>query len=241
MKKTDIFQKSLEELNITLTNKQIDQFYQYYEILIEWNKVMNLTGITEYEQVVIKHFIDSLALVKAVDLESNLKIIDLGTGAGFPGIPLKIAFPQLNILLLDSLNKRIKFLDEVINRLGLNYIYAIHGRAEELIKKEGYRGGFDLCVSRAVANLSTLSEYCIPYVKLNGMFIPYKSGNIKEELEEAKGAVHILGGKILGVEEFSLPNTDIDRSFVLIKKVKDTPKKYPRNGGKPLKEPLSKK
>lgn len=238
MKKTDIFQKSLEELNITLTNKQMEQFHQYYEILIEWNKVMNLTGITEYDQVVIKHFIDSLALVKAVHLETNLKILDMGTGAGFPGIPLKIAFPQLNILLLDSLNKRIKFLDEVINRLGLNYITAIHGRAEELIKKEGYRGGFDLCVSRAVANLSTLSEYCIPYVKLNGMFIPYKSGNIKEELEGAKEAVQILGGNILGVEEFSLPNTDIDRSFVLIKKIKDTPKKYPRNGGKPLKEPL---
>lgn len=238
MSRVDFFHKSLEKLNIQLTDLQVEQFEKYYEILVEWNKVMNLTGITEYEDVITKHFIDSLAIVKTYEFNKGLKVIDLGTGAGFPGIPLKIVFPEMEVLLLDSLNKRIKFLNEVITQLGLSNIIAIHGRAEELIKREGYRESFDLCVSRAVANLSTLSEYCIPYVKVNGMFIPYKSGNIKEELEQAKNAIYLLGGKLERVEEFSLPNSDINRSFVLIQKVKSTAKKYPRNAGKPLKEPL---
>ena len=166
MYQLDSFKQALEELEIQLSEKQINQFIQYYELLVEWNKVMNLTGITEWEEVVQKHFVDSLTLIHAVDLTESYKVLDLGTGAGFPGIPLKIAFPHLEIVLLDSLNKRIKFLNEVIAQLGLTGITAYHGRAEEFAKKAEYREQFDLVVSRAVANLSTLSEYCIPYVKI---------------------------------------------------------------------------
>lgn len=238
MEKKDILVKALDSLNLVLEESQLDQLVQYYELLIEWNKVMNLTGITEYEEVVKKHFIDSLALIRVVDLSKELYVLDMGTGAGFPGIPLKIAFPNLNMVLLDSLNKRIKFLSEVILQLGLTKIEAIHGRAEEYAKKAEYRENFDVCVSRAVANLATLSEYCIPYVKIGGMFVPYKSGNIKEELMQSKGAIGILGGKVKKVEEFMLPDSDISRSFILIKKEKSTQKKFPRGGGKPSKEPL---
>lgn len=225
-------------LNITLTDRQYEQFLEYYELLIEWNKVMNLTGITDFEEVVMKHFVDSLALVYAVDVDKSYKVLDLGTGAGFPGIPLKIAFPHMDIVLLDSLNKRIKFLDEVITKLDLKNIVAIHGRAEEFAKKEDYREQFDLCVSRAVANLATLSEYCIPYVKKQGYFIPYKSCAIEEELETSKKAIGVLGGKVKEVKTFLLPQSDISRSLVIIKKEKETQKKYPRSGGKPIKEPI---
>lgn len=240
MYQRDKFFSYLKEWNIELSDTQVQQFIQYYKILIEKNKVMNLTGITEWEEVVQKHFIDSLALVKAVDLSKELKILDMGTGAGFPGIPLKIAFPNLEIVLLDSLNKRIKFLQEVIDNLGLKKIEAYHGRAEEFAKKEKFREQFDYVVSRAVANLATLSEYCIPYVKMNGKFIPYKSGEITEELEQSKKAIQILGGKLLEVKEFLLPDSDIGRSLVIIEKVQSTKKKYPRMGGKPSKEPLGK-
>lgn len=238
MYQTDNFLKYLKEWKIELSDVQIQQFIQYYELLVEKNKVMNLTGITEWEEVVQKHFVDSLALVKAVDLSQKSRILDMGTGAGFPGIPLKIAFPDLEIVLLDSLNKRIKFLQEVIDNLGLTGIEAYHGRAEEFARKEEFREQFDYVVSRAVANLSTLSEYCIPYVKLHGQFIPYKSGEITEELEKSQKAIQILGGKLLEVKEFSLPDSDIGRSLVVIEKIESTRKKYPRNGGKPSKEPL---
>lgn len=199
---------------------------------------MNLTAITEYEEVVEKHFIDSLSIINAVDFSEIFNIIDIGTGAGFPGIPLKIAFPDINITLLDSLNKRVKFLNEVIEQLGLNNINAIHGRAEDYAKQKEYREQYDLCVSRAVANLSTLSEYCLPYVKINGLFIPYKSGDIDVELEKSEHAVSILGGVVSDVIRFQLPGTDIGRSFVKIKKIKSTGKKYPRKAGLPSKEPL---
>lgn len=238
MYQTDNFLKYLKEWNIELSDVQIQQFIQYYELLVEKNKVMNLTGITEWEEVVQKHFVDSLALTKVVDLSQKSRILDMGTGAGFPGIPLKIAFPDLEIVLLDSLNKRIKFLKEVIDNLGLTGIDAYHGRAEEFARKEEFREQFDYVVSRAVANLSTLSEYCIPYVKLHGQFIPYKSGEITEELEKSQKAIQILGGKLLEVKEFSLPDSDIGRSLVVIEKIESTRKKYPRNGGKPSKEPL---
>lgn len=238
MYQTDKFVSYLKKWKIELNETQVQQFIQYYELLIEKNKVMNLTGITEWEEVVKKHFVDSLALVKAVDLNGNYKILDLGTGAGFPGVPLKIAFPNLKIVLLDSLNKRIKFLQEVIETIGLKGIEAYHGRAEEFVKKEEFRESFDYVVSRAVANLATLSEYCIPYVKINGKFIPYKSGEIMEELEQSKKAIQILGGSLLEVKEFLLPDSDIGRSLVIIDKVQSTKKKYPRMGGKPSKEPL---
>ena len=236
---SQIFESKLNALGISLTSRQQEQFVQFYELLVEWNKVMNLTGITEYEEVNEKHFIDSLSLVQAIDIDKVHTVIDIGTGAGFPGIPLKIAFPHLKIVLLDSLNKRINFLNTVIDELGLTEITTIHGRAEDYAKRAEYREQFDLCVSRAVANLSTLSEYCLPYVKTGGMFIPYKSGEIDDEVQQAKKAIHILGGKLDEVIKFQLPDTEISRSFVKINKVQNTAKKYPRKAGLPAKEPLS--
>ena len=233
------FDEKLKELDITLSEKQQEQFYRYYELLVEWNKVMNLTGITEYEEVNEKHFIDSLSLVKVLDISKINTVIDVGTGAGFPGIPLKIAFPHLKVTLLDSLNKRIKYLDTVIGKLELKDIHTIHGRAEEYARKEEYREKYDLAVSRAVANLSTLSEYCVPYVKVGGMFVPYKSGEIDEEVKAAQTAIKVLGGKQTEVVKFTLPGSDINRSFVKIEKVKSTGKKFPRRAGLPAKEPIS--
>ena len=233
-----ILEQKLGELGIKQDQNQLERFHKFYQLLIEWNKVMNLTGITEYEDVVEKHFVDSLSIIKAIDLSRIHTVIDVGTGAGFPGIPLKIAFPHLRVVLLDSLNKRIKFLDEVISQLGLTEIRTIHGRAEEYARKEEYREQFDLCVSRAVANLSTLSEYCLPYIQVGGMFVPYKSDEIDDEVEQSKKAVRILGGNIKKVMKFELPGTDIHRSFVLIHKEQHTQKKYPRKAGIPAKEPL---
>lgn len=236
------FEKGLEQLSITLSGEQKQQFLTYYEYLVEKNKVMNLTAITEYEEVITKHFLDSLAVVKTSCFKpeklAGKRLIDIGTGAGFPGIPLKIAFPELEILLLDSLNKRINFLNEVTEMLGLTKINTVHGRAEDYAKQKGYRESFDFCVSRAVANLSTLSEYCIPFVKQGGCFISYKSGSVDQELIQAEKAIKILGGQREEVVRFSLADTDMDRSFVVIHKAKPTPKKYPRKAGLPSKEPL---
>ena len=236
--KIDHFKKMLKELDILLNESQINQFIEYYKILVEWNKVMNLTNIIEFEGVITKHFIDSLTLVKATDINQVERIIDVGTGAGFPGIPLKIVFPHLNMVLLDSLNKRINFLNEVIKVLKLENIKAIHGRAEEYANHEGYRETFDLCVSRAVANLASLSEYCIPYVKVKGNFISYKSGKIGEELINSKNAIKRLGGIIKEEVTFDIPDTDISRNLIVIEKIKNTPKKYPRKPGMPTKEPI---
>lgn len=238
MLEKDRFDEGLSKLNITLDAKQKEQFQKFYEMLIEWNKVMNLTGITEYEEVVQKHFLDSLAMVQVQEPMKVNSLIDVGTGAGFPGIPLKIAYPHMKVVLLDSLNKRIKFLNEVIKELELKDITTIHGRAEELGRDQLYREKFDCCVSRAVARLSVLSEYCMPLVKENGYFIPYKSGKIEEEMEQSKKAISILGGKIESVYRFCIPDTDLERSLVCIQKKKPTPKRYPRAAGKPLKEPL---
>lgn len=235
---SNVLTKKVKNLSIVLNDKQIQQFEQYYNILVEWNKVMNLTAITEYEEVVEKHFLDSLTIVNAINMEKNETLIDVGTGAGFPGIPLKIAFPHLKVTLLDSLNKRIKFLNEVIDLLELDDIKTIHGRAEDYAKQAEYREQYDICVSRAVANLATLSEYCLPYVKVDGLFVPYKSGEIDEELKSSEKAVSILGGKVEEVVKFQLPGTDIGRSFVKIHKIKETKKKYPRKAGMPTKEPL---
>lgn len=228
----------LNEFQMDISEHMQVQFDKYYELLVEWNKVMNLTGITDYDEVNAKHFTDSLSVVKAVDMNNIHSLIDVGTGAGFPGIPIKIAFPHIKVTLLDSLNKRVKFLNTVIDELGLEDIKAIHGRAEDIAKLTEFRAKYDICVSRAVANLATLSEYCIPYVKSDGYFIPYKSGDIESELKESKQAIKILGGKIENIVKFELPDTDIKRSLVIIKKTKDTPRKYPRKAGMPTKEPL---
>lgn len=241
---TEMFEKlmneGLEEISLTLSEQQKEQFFQYYEMLIEWNKVMNLTAITELDEVVTKHFMDSLLLVKVIaDIQERpYKCIDVGTGAGFPGIPLKIAFPNLKITLLDSLNKRVGFLNEVIAKLGLEDIHAVHGRAEDFGRDAKFREQYDLCVSRAVANMSTLSEYCIPFVKKDGYFIPYKSGKVEEELKQAESAVKKLGGEMHPVVMHLLPGTDVERTFIPVKKVGITSKKYPRKAGLPSKEPL---
>ena len=232
----DQFKKGLSDLNIDLTEKQIEQFLKYYEILVETNKVMNLTAITEFDEVIEKHFLDSLSLVRVFDLNRNVKILDLGTGAGFPGIPLKITFPEIDIVLADSLNKRVKFLNEVVETLQLKQVETVHGRAEEMGRNKEYREQFDLCVSRTVANLSSLSEYCIPFVKEGGAFISYKSGEIEEEANAAKKAISVLGGELREIYKFDL--YEQKRSFVIIDKKKKTPKAYPRKAGTPTKEPL---
>ena len=234
-----ILEEGCRELGITLDEIQKKQFTDFYEYLVEKNKVMNLTGITEFQEVLIKHFLDSLACVKAVDMSRIKRIMDIGTGAGFPGVPLKIAFPHLEACLLDSLKKRVNFLEETFHMLKLENITAIHGRAEEYAKNKQYRETYDLCVSRAVSNLATLSEYCLPYVKTGGYFISYKSGTVQEEVEQAQKAVKILGGKIQDVVYFQLPDSEIQRSLVVIEKIKATPGRYPRKAGTPLKEPLS--
>lgn len=232
------FLNMMSQFHITLNEEQLEQFDKYYTLIVEWNKVMNLTGITEYEEVFCKHFADSLAITKAVDMKNITSVIDVGTGAGFPGVPIKIAFPHVKVVLLDSLSKRVKFLNAVIEELGLKNIEAIHGRAEDFAREEQYREQYDMVVSRAVANLATLSEYCVPYCKMDGYFVPYKSGDIEEELNESKKAIHILGGKVENVIQFDLPDTDISRSLVKIYKEKKTGLKYPRKSGIPSRKPL---
>lgn len=239
------FQSDLKYFDIKLSEKQLEQFIVYYEMLVEWNQMMNLTAITEYDDVMKKHFVDSLSLTKVcdmtafLDLTKPLSVIDVGTGAGFPGLALKIAFPNLKMTLLDSLNKRIHFLDAVIEKLGLVGVDTVHGRAEDFAKPGKLRESFDLCVSRAVANLSVLSEYCLPFVKQGGLFISYKSEKISEEIDTAGNAISVLGGKLERQIEFTLPDSDIYRNLVVIIKQRATPKKYPRKAGLPTKEPIS--
>lgn len=227
-----------EKIGITLKKEQLEQFDTYYHRLIEKNKVMNLTAITEYQEVIDKHFTDSLLLAGIRDLTGDISVIDVGTGGGFPGIPLKIAFPNLKITLLDSLNKRVGFLNEVIEELQLENITAIHSRAEDAGRNREYREQYDLCVSRAVANLAALSEYCLPFVKQSGYFISYKSVNIDEEIEQAGKAIKVLGGMLENPTTVQLPDTDIYRQFIMIQKVKRTPKEYPRKAGTAAKNPI---
>lgn len=236
--KFHILEDGCQAFGVTLTEKQIEQFEKYYELLVEWNKVMNLTGITEFDEVMQKHFVDSAAAAKYVEMEKVNSLIDVGTGAGFPGIPLKILYPHLQVTLLDSLNKRIKFLEEVVDNLGLTGIETVHGRAEDAAKKAEYREQFDLSVSRAVANLASLTEYCLPFVKVGGKFVSYKSVSVDEEITQSKKAVYVLGGEIGKVEKFNLPGSDMERSLVVVEKKRSTPKKYPRKAGMPTKEPL---
>lgn len=230
------FRNSMNSIGIELTDSQLNAFETYYDMLIDRNKVMNLTAITEFDEVMDKHFLDSVYLFRSIKLEADYKLIDIGTGAGFPGIPLKIVFPELKITLLDSLNKRVGFINDVIEELNLNDIEAIHGRAEDIARNKAYRASYDIAVSRAVANLSTLSEYCIPFVKIGGKFVSYKSGDCADEVDNAKAAIHLLGGKINKIDEFSYSNNS--RSFIVIDKVMNTSSKYPRKAGLPSKKPL---
>lgn len=246
MDRLDQFKKDLEELHISISETQLEQFLTYYEMLVEKNKVMNLTAITDFDEVMKKHFIDSLSLVKVCDLTENFSVIDIGTGAGFPGIPLKIVFPDLRLTLLDSLNKRVGFLREVIERLNLHEAEAVHGRAEDFARPGQLRETFDFCVSRAVANLSVLSEYCLPYVKVGGKFISYKSEkvmaeseNSRTEIAEAEHAISVLGGKLTDQIGFTLPFSDIYRNLIVIEKNRPTPKQYPRKAGTASKKPIT--
>ena len=233
-----LLEKGREQLGLTVNEQQKKQFVRFYEYLTEKNKVMNLTGITEFEEVLVKHFLDSLTCVKALDMTKVKRVIDIGTGAGFPGVPLKIMFPEITFTLLDSLRKRVNFLEETFDLTGLTKIEAIHGRAEEFARYKNHREKYDVCVSRAVSNLATLSEYCLPYVRKGGYFISYKSGKVQEETEQAAKAVKILGGEIKDIIYFQLPDSEIERSLVVIEKIKNTPQKYPRKAGTPAKEPL---
>lgn len=226
----------MNKINIEISDKQIEKFFDYMNLLLEWNEKINLTAITEPEDIILKHFVDCATILKYIKDED--KIIDIGTGAGFPGIPLKILNEKLDITLMDSLNKRINFLNEIINKLDLKNIVAIHARAEESARNKGYREKFDIATSRAVANLSTLSEYMLPFVKKNGMVISMKGSNIEEEVKNAKKAIKILGGEIEKIDNFNLANTNNIRNIITIKKVVKTPKEFPRKAGKPSKEPI---
>lgn len=231
-----VFKKYSKKLDMEINDNQIDKFYKYMEILLEWNQKINLTAITDYEEIILKHFIDSLTIAKYIDKNSYL--VDVGTGAGFPGIPLKIVREDIEVVLLDSLNKRIMFLNEVINELDLKNIEAVHSRVEEFGRNKKYREKFDVATSRAVANLSTLSEYMIPLVKVGGKCVCMKGKEVEQELQDAQNAINMLGGKVVEKVEFQLLDNDINRSIIFISKVKSTPSKYPRKPGTPSKEPI---
>ena len=239
MKKEDFIYKMQEQskdLGVRFSVEQTEQFFEYMNLLIEWNEKMNLTAITEPEDIILKHFIDSITILK--EIKEDVKLVDVGTGAGFPGIPISIMKPSIKVTLVDSLNKRLMFLQEVADKLNLKNINMLHMRAEELGQNKKYRESFDIATSRAVANLSTLSEYLIPLVKVNGKVISMKASSAQEEIKQANNAINVLGGAIKKIEEFNLPQSDIGRTIIVINKIKHTPKKYPRKSGIPSKEPL---
>lgn len=241
------FIENAYKCGVEIDEATMDKLRDFYEILVETNKSMNLTAITEYEDVLYKHFLDSLLVIRALkdagfekeaEAFEGAKIADIGTGAGFPGIPLKICFPDIKITLVDSLNKRIRFIQETCGELGLKGVTAVHGRSEELGRNPEYRDSFDFVLSRAVASMPVLAEYCMPFAKKGGMFIAYKAEGVENEAKEAEMAVKKLGGEIKKIIPVPLEGTEIVREFVIIKKIADTPKKYPRKAGTPAKEPL---
>lgn len=234
----DLLIDGAKQLGIDLSDRQVEQFMRYKELLQEWNEKMNLTAITEDREVMTKHFLDCMTINKALDMKNQKTVIDIGTGAGFPGLVIKIAFPHLDVTLVDALKKRLNFLEVVIEELGLTGIKCIHSRAEDLGKNKAYREGFDICASRAVANLAVLSEYTLPFVKVDGYLIALKGQKLDEELEQGQKAIQILGGKLEEVVHTGVPFTDLDHKIAKIKKVKPTAAKYPRKAGEPTKAPL---
>lgn len=236
--KIEQFTSMMEEKGISLHSKQLSQFERYFELLVEWNNKMNLTAITEKEEVYLKHFFDSVSAAFFVDLHGPLTICDVGAGAGFPSIPLKICFPELKVTIVDSLNKRITFLEELAKELGLENTFFFHDRAEIFAKKPEFREQFDIVTARAVARMSVLSELCLPLVKEDGLFVAMKAANADEELKAAGTAIKQLGGRLDSIHSFTLPIEDSDRNIVIVKKIKKTPNKFPRKPGVPNKQPL---
>lgn len=225
-----------KEININFSVEQLSKFYKYMQLLIEWNEKMNLTAIIEPKEIILKHFIDSLTILNKI--EDKAKVVDVGTGAGFPGIPISIMKENVQITLVDSLNKRLIFLKEVIGQLELKNVEIVHARAEEFGQNKEYREKFDIATSRAVANLSTLSEYLMPLVKVNGKCICMKASEAEEEIRQAQKAIDVLGGTINKIDKFKLPKSDIGRTIIIIDKEKNTPNRYPRKAGTPSKEPI---
>ncbi len=230
--------KGAEALGIKLEKEQIDNFILYKELLEEWNQKINITTITDSFEIDIKHFVDSITPLTTEFFKENIKLIDIGTGGGFPGLPIKIMREDIEVVLVDSTKKKVNFLADVIDKLGLEKIQAIHGRAEEMGRNTDYREKFDIAISRAVAQLNTLCEYCLPFVKVGGYFIAMKGPDVKEEVEEASNSIKLLGGKLIDTKVIKLPLSDITHSLIIIEKIKGTPTKYPRGGGKPRKKPL---
>ncbi|MCT4618124.1 MAG: 16S rRNA (guanine(527)-N(7))-methyltransferase RsmG [Marinisporobacter sp.] len=238
MNSIEILQKGSEELGLTLNEDQMDQFLKYKDLLIEWNEKINLTAITDEKEVMIKHFLDSLCCMTLPFIKENDKVIDVGTGAGFPGIPINIYYPNVELTLLDSLNKRIKFLQEVCENVGLKSVDFQHGRAEDFGQNKNFREKYDVAVARAVAPLNVLCEYCLPFVKVGGYFVCQKGPNIDEEMKTSKKAIEVLGGRFVEKKDIKLPFSDITHNIVVIEKIKKTPTKYPRKAGTPTKKPL---
>lgn len=238
MNNREILKKGLEDLGITASDKVLNNFNIYREILVDWNQKMNLTGIEDEKEVYIKHFLDSVSSVKDNYIKDGVSIIDVGTGAGFPGLPLRICLENIKLTLLDSLNKRINFLQEVSNSLELDNIEFIHGRAEDFGKLEEYREQYDIATARAVAGLPILMEFCVPFIKVGGHFVCLKGPNANLELEESKAAMEALGIEFVDKIDVELPETDLNHNILVFKKVKSTPDKYPRKAGKPSKNPI---
>ncbi|WP_245156625.1 16S rRNA (guanine(527)-N(7))-methyltransferase RsmG [Clostridium aminobutyricum] len=231
-------EKALDTLSIPYTEEMIDKFERYMQLVLEWNEKVNLTAITEREEFIKKHFIDSVLCYSFPEMKKAQTVIDVGTGAGFPGIPLALVYPEKKFVLMDSLNKRLKIIDQICSDLDIQNVKTLHGRAEDLGKSKMYREKYDICVSRAVANLATLSEYCLPFIKVGGAFLAYKGNKAEEEIKEAEKAIHLLGGKLMEERQVKLDDFDLDHHIRVISKCKNTPAKFPRKAGTPSKEPL---